>query len=162
MRRALTWLACALLAGGLLAACNYDFDGLCREGEVCGDLELTPPVTREPSVGQGPSCRIYRARCGDDGLNQACAFRITGNAVDAAPECRSSFGSSSDGRACMDASFCSLGFTCYRPSTEAVGVCVDLCQTLADCEGVSRTCDRSAPIATLEGVPIFRCVDINP
>lgn len=147
---------CALALG----ACNYDFDGVCRAGEVCTPIEVTPPDTREPRLGQGPSCNIYRARCGDESLNQSCSFRISGTSVDATPECRSSSGSSSDGRSCSDASFCSIGFTCFRTSTaETNGVCVDLCQTVADCEGVQRTCDRSAPLTTLDGVPVFRCLD---
>lgn len=158
--RASESLAIAFASVVALPACNYDFDGLCRTGEVCGAIEVTPPVTREPNVGQGPSCSIYRARCGDESLNQACSFRISGGSVDAPPECRSSSGSSSDGRSCADASFCSIGFTCFRTSTaETNGVCVDLCQTVNDCEGVSRTCDRSAPVTTLDGVPIYRCID---
>lgn len=160
MRRVLAIVG-ALVATSSVAGCSYDFGSICREGELCDSIDVDPTPTGDPSVGQGPTCSIVRARCGDDALNQACSFRITGNAVDAAPECRSSFGSSRDGNLCMDASFCSLGLTCFRESAaDANGICVDLCQTVADCDGVSRTCDRSAPLTTLAGVPLYRCIDI--
>lgn len=149
-----------LLACG---ACSYDFDSVCRQGEVCAPVEVPPPPTREPSLGQVPGCGIYSGICGDpESSTMACSFRITGNAVDAPPECRGSSGSSNEGSVCESASFCSLGLSCFRPTTEATATCVDLCQTVADCRGVSRTCDRSSPIATLDGVPIYRCVEVNP
>jgi hypothetical protein len=159
MRLAANLVALAALG---LSACGYGFDSVCREGEVCDPIEVDPPVTAEPNVGQGPTCSLLSAQCGELELHQACSFRITGNSVDAPPECRSSSGSSYDGQLCMDASFCSLGLTCYRPSADVDGVCVDLCQTVADCQGTSRTCDRSAPITTLGGVPIYRCLDTSP
>ena len=145
-----------------LSACSYGFDEVCREGEVCDRIDVTPPVTSEPNVGQGPTCSLLAAQCGDPALNQACSFRITGNSVDAPPECRSSFGSSNDGSLCMDASFCGLGLTCYRPSADVTGICVDLCQTVSDCRGTSRTCDRSVPLTTLGGVSLYRCIDTSP
>ncbi len=152
----------ASLAALLPGACSYDFDSVCRRGEVCEPVTITPPPTHEPSVGQVPGCGIFSGTCGDDGSSTACSFRVTGNAVDAPPECRSSSGSTNEGGVCESASFCSLGLTCWRPSAEATATCVDLCQTVADCRGVSRTCDRSTPITTLDGVPIYRCVEVNP
>lgn len=154
--------SCVLaLASLCMGGCSFDFDSVCRTGEVCGEIAIEPPPAGEPNVGQGPTCSLVRARCGPDELNQACAFRITGNAVDAPPECRSSFGSSGDGSSCTDATFCQLGLSCYRPTADANGVCVDLCQTVADCNGTSKTCDRSAPFATIGGVPMYRCLDTS-
>jgi hypothetical protein len=154
--------SCVLaLASLCVGGCSFDFDSVCRTGEVCGEIAIEPPPAGEPNVGQGPTCSLVRARCGPDELNQACAFRITGNAVDAPPECRSSFGSSGDGSSCTDATFCQLGLSCYRPTADANGVCVDLCQTVADCNGTSKTCDRSAPFATIGGVPMYRCLDTS-
>jgi hypothetical protein len=154
--------SCVLaLASLCVGGCSFDFDSVCRPGEVGGARAREPPPAGEPNVGQGPTCSLVRARCGPDELNQACAFRITGNAVDAPPECRSSFGSSGDGSSCTDATFCQLGLSCYRPTADANGVCVDLCQTVADCNGTSKTCDRSAPFATIGGVPMYRCLDTS-
>jgi len=152
----------AALAALFVGGCAYDFDSICRQGEVCDPVSIEPPPTREPNVGQVPGCGIYSGTCGDEGSSTACSFRVTGNAVDAPPECRSSSGSTNEGNVCESASFCSLGLSCWRPSAEATATCVDLCQTVADCRGVSRTCDRSTPITTLDGVPIYRCVEVNP
>lgn len=158
MRRSIA--SCLLSLAPLLSSgCSFDFDSVCRQGEVCGEITIDPPPTGEPNVGQGPTCSLLRARCGSDDLNQACAFRITGNTVDAPPECRSSSGSSGEGSTCMDATFCQLGLSCYRPAADVNGFCVDLCQTVNDCNGTSRTCDRSAPFTTLGGVPMYRCVE---
>jgi len=146
----------------VVGACSYDFDSICRQGEVCEPVTIEPPPTREPRLGQVPGCSIYGGTCGDDGSSMACSFRITGNAVDAPPECRSSSGSTNEGGLCESASFGPLGLSCWRPSAAATATCVDLCQTVADCRGVSKTCDRSTPITTLDGVPVYRCVEVNP
>lgn len=152
-------LNAGLLGASLLGAgCSYGFDTICRTGEVCEELDVTPPRTADPDVGQGPTCSLVRASCGEDSLNQSCTFQITGANVDAPPQCRTSSGSSTDGRTCMDASFCSRGLTCYRPDADTRGICVDLCQTVTDCVGTQRTCDRSAPLTTIGGVPLYRCV----
>lgn len=155
--RAITAVALAMSMSG----CSFDFDSVCRTGEVCGEITVEPPTTAEPDVGQGPTCDLVRARCGPDDDRQACVFRITGNAVDEPPECRTSLGSSSDGYPCSDATFCGSGLTCYRASPDLTGTCVDLCRTVADCEGVSKTCDRSAPLVTLGGVPFYRCIETS-
>lgn len=153
----------ALVALSTLAACSYDFDSVCRQGEVCGAIEEPPPPTREPNVGQVPGCGILSGICGDpESSSTACSFRITGDAVDAPPECRATSGSTNEGGVCESASFCGFGLTCWRPSLEATATCVDLCLTVGDCRGVGRTCDRSAPIATLDGVPLYRCVQVAP
>ncbi|MFO0713908.1 MAG: hypothetical protein U0353_28895 [Sandaracinus sp.] len=107
----------------------------------------------QPALGAGGALELH----------QACSFRITGNSVGCSArvpllELRLVLRRS----VCMDASFCSLGLTCYRPSADVDGRCVDLCQTVADCQGTSRTCDRSAPITTLGGVPIHRRLDTSP
>ncbi len=152
----------AALAALALGACGYDFDSVCRQGEVCEPVDVPPPPSREPNVGQVPGCGILSGTCGDSSSTATCSFRITGDAVDAPPECRSSSGSSNEGGVCESASFCGVGLACFRPTADATGTCVDLCLTVADCRGVSKTCDRSTPITTLDGVPLYRCVEVAP
>ncbi len=150
----LALLALAVAATG----CSYGFDTICRAGELCDPIEVEPPPTHDPNVGQGSSCDLMLGRCGDEAENQACSFTIVGDSIPSAPVCRSASGSSSEGRSCMDHTQCGLGLSCYKSDASADGVCVDLCQTASDCVIPSPSCDRSAPIATVGGVPFFRCV----
>jgi hypothetical protein len=159
MRSRVLWLLAMGVPG--LAGCAFDFDSVCREGEVCEPVDLPLPPDREPNVGQVPGCGIFSGTCGEETSRTACSFRITGDAVDAPPECRASSGSTNENGICDSASFCSFGLTCWRPSVDATATCIDLCRTVADCRGVERTCDRSAPVATLDGVPVYRCVQVS-
>lgn len=151
-------LALSLVAASLLVGCQYGFDELCREGEVCEPGELGETSLADPDVGQVRSCSLMRGVCGD---SETCSFTIEGNTIPSPPACRSSSGYYGVGRACEDASSCARGLTCYRALGETTGSCVDLCQVAGDCLEPGMTCDRSAPIATISGVPFYRCLNVR-
>jgi len=154
----------ALLLG--LSGCAYDFDSICVEGEICDPDSLALPPTSEPMVGQVAACSILLGTCSGTSSPTACHFVISGESVDATPQCTAAAGSATRDRPCSDMMGCGLGLTCVRPAVGAPGVCRDLCTTLADCassssSGTGLTCDRSRRVATLGGVPVYACAPVD-
>ena len=157
--------AVAIAAAALLTHCAYDFDSICVEGEVCDPRTLRAPAVGEPNVGQIAACRMLAGTCLGTSTRTACKFVISGNSVDAEPECTTNVGSVTRDRPCSDTMECGIGLTCVRPSVGVGGLCRDLCTTLVDCtptilSGRSTTCDRSRPVATIGGVTLYACVTV--
>lgn len=157
-------LALAALALGL-NACAYDFDAICREDEICDPDSLALPRVGEPAIPHVAACQMLLGTCTGVSTSTACDFTITGDNVDAEPECRTVSGSVSRDRPCSETMGCSRGLTCVRPAAGAPGLCRDLCTTAMECmassSGDPLTCDRSRRIATIGGVPLFACAPVT-
>ena len=158
-------LATLALALGALGGCAYDFDSICREGEVCDPDSIPLPRTGEPGIPHVAACRMLLGTCVGTAAPTACHFVITGGNVDSEPVCIAAPGSAGRDRVCSDAMGCAIGLTCVRPAAGANGVCRDLCTTAGDCTRSTRdnegvTCDRSRRIATIGEVGIYACAPV--
>ena len=165
MRVAFSQLVAITAALGL-TQCAYDFDAICVEGEICEPTSLTRPVVGEPAIPHIAACQMLLGTCTGTSTSTACQFVISGNSVDAEPQCTTATGSVMRDRLCSDAMPCGRGLTCVRPAVGTTGLCRDLCTTLADCTpatggGQTMTCDRSRQLATIGGVPIYACAPVN-
>ncbi len=156
----------AIIAAMLLTHCAYDFDSICVDGQVCDPASLIAPRVGEPDIQHVDACQLLLGTCLGTSSTTACKFVITGDSVDAEPECTTAFGSQRRDQPCSDTMECSSGLTCVRPSAGVNGLCRDLCTTLADCtpttaSGQTMTCDRSRSVATIGDVVLYACAPVS-
>lgn len=158
----------ALLAIVSLVGCSHDWASLeGGPGDPMNDAAAAAPdafARVSPNVGIA-DCEFFTSSCPT--YAQPCAFDLIGDATSTIVEvqraCGGSLGSSNEGQWCQDAGNCSFGLSCLRPARGVDGICIDTCGGEAyaaeDCNDPEHhRCDTSAVVATVDGIPIYRCV----